>query len=74
MKGVSLGLFISDRKPFHTECWRKYHTYWLKRDILGAAIFVSLIPFMACLVFPQVSIPMFLLIIGLSIAYLKVKE
>ena len=31
VKSVSTGWFNSDRKPFHTECWRKYHGIKMKK-------------------------------------------
>lgn len=34
MKNVSLGWFRSERKPFHTECWRKYHGIRMKKDAI----------------------------------------
>ena len=42
MKEVSLGLFRSERKPFHEECWERYHSYTLKKNLLAAAIFILL--------------------------------
>jgi hypothetical protein len=35
MKNVSVGWFNSERKPFHTECWRKYHRIRMKKDAIG---------------------------------------
>jgi hypothetical protein len=34
MKNVSVGWFNSERKPFHTECWEKYHGRKMKRDAI----------------------------------------
>jgi len=42
MKEVSLGLFRSERKPFHENCWEEYHRYTLKKGLLAAAIFILL--------------------------------
>ena len=42
MKEVSLGPFRSERKPFHEECWKRYHSYTLKKNLLAAAILILL--------------------------------
>lgn len=35
MKNVSLGYFRSERKPFHRQCWRRYHSIKIKKDIIA---------------------------------------
>ena len=35
MKNVSTGYFGSERKPYHEECWKKYHGTRMKKDAIG---------------------------------------
>jgi hypothetical protein len=41
MKKVSTGYFSSDRKPFHMECWKKYHGIRMKKDALEIVALVD---------------------------------
>ena len=82
MKNVSLGLFSSERKLFHTECWRKYHGIRMKKDAIAYVALVDV----AFLLFGSVLFLVLgtlgfitlalciVILIALGVAYYRIKE
>jgi hypothetical protein len=82
MKNVSVGWFNSERKPFHTECWRKYHRIRMKKDAIGYVAIgdgaVLLFGLGLFLVFGIIGLVVLVLcvtlFISLGIAYYRIEE
>jgi hypothetical protein len=82
MKNVSLGWFRSERKPFHTECWRKYHGIRMKKDAIGyvaiadgAFLLFGLGLFMVSGTLGILALSLCLaLFAGLGVAYYRIEE
>ena len=88
MKNVSLGWFNEERKPFHKECWRKYHGREMKKSVISyggllvfffGAIFVAYLAFNFGAVFygilPLIALgSLIALLIYLGIVYYRIEK
>jgi hypothetical protein len=82
MKNVSTGYFTSERKPFHMECWRKYHGIRMKKDAIGYVaiadggfLLFGLWLFMVLGTLGIIALGLCLaLFVGLGVAYYRIEE
>ena len=83
MKNVSTGYFSSERKPFHKDCWKKYHATRMKKDAIEyialtdtlLLLFVGLPAVLMIGIFGFMILALFIAILIVSgVAYYRIKD